>query len=108
MSISALDKLKQMTAWTAEPALSEDDLAASLDAGARTDTNGYTPVDEEWQPTYDLNAAAAHAWLTKAARASSTTEGDPAAGFVTSKIFDNCRAMAKIFAGKRSGTLTTR
>lgn len=108
MPISALDKLKQMTAWTAEPALTEDDLAASLAAAARTDANGYTPADEEWQPTYDLNAAAANAWLTKAARTAGTTEGDPAAGIVTSKVFDNCRAMAKIFAGKRCGTVSTR
>ena len=97
-----------MTAWTVEPALTEDDLAASLASAAKMDANGYTPVDEEWQPTYDLNAAAANAWLTKAARASSTTEGDPATGPVTSKVFDNCRAMAKLFAAKRSGTFSTR
>lgn len=108
MPISDLDKLKQMTAWTAEPALSEDDLAAALGVAARVDANGFGPIDEEWQPTYDLNAAASHAWLTKAARAAGTTEGDPATGIVTSRVFDNCRAMARIFAAKRSGTISTR
>lgn len=53
-----------------------------------------------------LNAAASAAWLVKAARASALTEVDPPeSGIVTSKVFDNCRAMARIYAAKRNLTL---
>ena len=98
-----LDKLKQMTAWDTEPALSEDDLEELLAAAALEDANGLAPLNEEWTPTYDLNAAVTHGWLIKAARAAATVEVDPPeSGIVTSKVFDNCRAMARIYAAKRA------
>ncbi|MCA1608266.1 MAG: hypothetical protein LC730_02265, partial [Acidobacteria bacterium] len=58
--------------------------------------------DDDWTPTYDLNAAAAAGWLIKAARAAATVEVDPpGSGIVTSKIFENCRAMARIYSARR-------
>lgn len=98
-----------MTAWTSDPALTEPELAGTLATFARQDANGYTPSVEEWLPTYDLNAAAAQAWLVKAARASTLTEIDPpGSGIVTSKIFDNCRAMARIYAAKTRTSVSVR
>lgn len=106
---TALEKLKRMTAWTTEPALSENDLEGLLAAAALEDANGLAPLNEEWTPTYDLNAAAAQAWLTKAARASALVEVDPpGSGIVTSKVFENCRAMARVYAVKRKVTVTAR
>ena len=96
-----LEKLKRLSAWEAEPALSEDDLEAILGGAALADINGLEPSHEAWTPTYDINAAAAAAWLAKAARASSLVEVDPpGSGIVTSKVFDNCRQMARLYAGK--------
>ncbi|MBK8466125.1 MAG: hypothetical protein IPL32_09860 [Chloracidobacterium sp.] len=104
---TALDKLKRITAWDAEPTLSEDDLDAILAVAALVDIDGLVPSDEEWKPTYDLNAAAASAWLVKAARASTLTEVDPPeSGIFTSKVFDNCRAMARIYAAKRNASMS--
>jgi len=104
---TALEKLKRITAWDADPALSEDDLEAALSSSALADIDGLTPSDEDWKPTYDLNAAAARAWLVKAARASPLFEIDPpGSGIMTSKIFDNCRAMARIYAAKRNTTMS--
>jgi hypothetical protein len=99
-----LDKLKQMTAWDTEPALTEDELNDALAAAALEDSNGLAPSHEEWTPTYDLNAAAAAAWLIKAARAAATVD-TPTEGAVTSKVFDNCRAMARIYTAKRKVTV---
>ena len=100
---TAKDKLKRITAWDAEPTLSEGDLDAALAAAALADADGLAPSDVGWKPTYDINAAAAAAWLVKAARASPLTEVDPpGSGTITSKVFDNCRAMARIYAAKRS------
>ena len=92
-----------MTAWNVEPTLSEDDLDGILAVVALEDSDGLSPADEDWKPTYDLNAAASAAWLVKAGRASALTEVDPPdSGIVTSKVFDNCRAMARIFTAKRT------
>ena len=92
-----------MTAWDVEPTLSEGDLDGILAVVAKEDENGLPPDDSSWTPTYDLNAAAAAAWLVKAARASPLTEVDPpGSGIFTSKVFDNCRAMARIYTAKRN------
>lgn len=85
--------------------LTEDELTELLAAAALVDANGLAPLNEEWTPTYDLNAAASQGWLIKAARAASLVD-EPTAGVVTSKIFDNCRAMARIYAGKRKIAVT--
>lgn len=105
--MSYLNKLKQLTAWDAEPTLTEDELNELLAATALEDANGLAPLNEEWTPTYDLNAAASQGWLIKAARAAALVD-EPTAGVVTSKIFDNCRAMARIYAGKRKIAVTLR
>ena len=94
-----------MTDWSTAPALTEDELEDALAAAALQDANGLAPLHEEWTPTYDLNAAAAAAWLIKAARAAATVD-EPTAGVVTSKVFDNCRAMARIYTAKRKVSVT--
>jgi len=95
-------KLKKLTAWDTDPALTELELDELLVAAALEDKIGLHPLHVDWTPTYDLNAAAASAWLIKAGRASSTTETEPDSFYVTSKIFDNCCKTAKIFRAKRS------
>ncbi|MFT3743300.1 MAG: hypothetical protein QM785_03295 [Pyrinomonadaceae bacterium] len=100
-----LEKLKQLTAWDAEPALTEDDLDELLVSASLEDANGLAPINEEWTPTYDLNAAAVAGWLIKAGRAAATID-TPESGPITSKIFDNCRTMAGIYAAKRKATIT--
>ena len=102
--MSYLEKLKQLTAWDVAPTLTEPELEDILAAAALEDANGLAPLHEEWSPTYDLHAAVAQAWLIKAARSAATTD-EPTAGAVTSKIFDNCRSMARIYAGKRKTTV---
>ena len=102
-----LDKLKQMTAWDSDPTLSEDDLNNLLGGAALEDAAGLAPLNEEWTPTYDLNAAAVAGWLTKAGRAAATVD-EPTAGIVTSKVFDNCRLMARIYASKRNRSVSVR
>ena len=59
---SPKDKLKRITAWDAEPILSEDDLDAVLAQAAKADVDSLAPDDVDWTPTYDLNAAAAAAY----------------------------------------------
>jgi hypothetical protein len=103
--MTSLEKLKLFTAWTDEPVLTEDELEDVLAETALTDGGGKTPETEGWTPTYDINKAASEAWLIKAARAAAMVEVDPPeSGIVTSKVFDNCRRMARLYADRRSGT----
>lgn len=98
---SAKDKLKKMTAWDTAPALADAEIDELLDQSALMDAGGLAPLSLEWTPTYDLNAAAAAGWLIKAGRASELIEVDPpGSGLFTSKVFDNCRAMARIYRAK--------
>lgn len=100
-----LEKLKQITAWDIEPQLTEDELEEFLAAAALEDAAGLSPLHEEWTPTYDLNAAASAAWLVKAARSAQMVEVDPpGSGLFTARVFENCRAMARIYAAKRTFT----
>ena len=104
--MSYLDQLKLITAWDTKPELTEDDLNGALATAAIADADGHAPTHVSWSPTYDLNAAAAAAWLIKAARAVPEVEvegTDPA--ILTSKVFDNCRSMARIYAAKRTATV---
>jgi hypothetical protein len=95
--------LKRMTASDVEPQLSDDEIDSLIVANGVEDGAGFLPGDGLWTPTYDLNAAAAGGWLIKAGRASGLVEIDPpGSGIMTSKIFDNCRAMAKSFRSKCS------
>jgi hypothetical protein len=104
--MTPLEKLKLITAWDKAPVLSEDELDAVLAQSAVVDTAGLAPIDALWTPTYDMNAAAAAAWLIKAARASVLVEVDPpGSGIVTAKVFDNCRAMARIYRSRMSRTI---
>jgi hypothetical protein len=103
---SPLDKLKRMTAWETEPVLNEDDLNAALGTAPVPDTNGIDPGDDDWIPTYDLNRAAAEAWMLKAAM--STALVDAGSGISTSKVFDNCRAMARFYRGRGNVTVSVR
>lgn len=95
------DTLKKMTAWDVEPALADDELDELLIPCCLKDHEGLPPSDPGWSPTYDLNLAAANGWLVKAARAAAMVEVDPpGSGVMTSKVFDNCRAMARIYRAK--------
>lgn len=96
------DKLKKMLAWDTAPALTDGEVDELLTSFSMTDKSGLAPADLLWTPTYDLNSAAAAGWLLKAGRATSLVEIDPpGSGLFTSKVFDNCRAMARIYRAKR-------
>lgn len=105
MPETAKDKLKKMTAWDAAPVLTEAELDELLGQSGMADANGIAPGEEGWLPTYDLNAAAAAGWLIKAGRVSSLVEVDPpGSGLFTSKIFDNCRIMARLYGARCRAT----
>ncbi len=95
-----------MTAWDSAPALADAEIDELLLQSSVADSTGLAPSATGWIPTYDLNSAAAAGWLIKAGRASELVEVDPpGSGIFTSKVFDNCRAMARIYAAKVRATV---
>ncbi len=95
------DKLKKMTAWDVAPTLTDAEIDELLVPCCLKDNEGLAPSDPSWTPTYDLDLAAANGWLIKAGRASQMVEVDaPSSGIFTSKVFDNCRAMARIYRAR--------
>jgi hypothetical protein len=104
--MTPIEKLKLMAAWEATPALTEAEVEALLDAAAVADENGSSPQTDTWVPTYDLNRAAATAWLIKAARSSDQTEVDPPdSGIVTSRVFENCLKMSRVYTAKATASV---
>jgi hypothetical protein len=101
MPETAQEKLKKMTASDVAPTLTDDEIDEILIPCCLVDAAGNTPTAIGWTPTYDLNAAAATGWMIKAARAAATVEVDPpGSGLFTSKVFENCRAMGRIYRAK--------
>ena len=104
MPESAKEKLKKLTAWTTEPALTDVEIDELLAASGLADAEGNAPSSEDWTPTYDINAAAAEGWLIKAGRAASTTETEPDSLQVTSRVFENCVRLARLYSTKRAAS----
>ena len=90
------------------PELADAELDELLDQASKADAAGVAPGGVGWVPTYDLNTAAAAGWLIKAGRASMLVEVDPpGSGIYTSKVFDNCRTMAKTYSTRCRMTVGT-
>jgi hypothetical protein len=96
------EKLKKLTAWDVYPLLTDGEIDELLLQASIPDKEGVGPTSEDWEPTYDLNSAAAAGWLIKAGRAASTTETEPDSVNVTSRVFANCLRMSRIYSDKRA------
>lgn len=107
----AVFRLRKMTAAESEPVLTDSDLSAVLYDAQRIDRYGVKPSEEGWEPTYDLNAAAADAWQMKAAAAAGDYDfSADGASYSRSQIVAQCLAMEDRYrkrAGHRYGRRTT-
>lgn len=102
-----LTRLTTMTAAESEPALSAIELDELVRLARRADTSGREIDDDDWTPTYDLNAAAAIGWTWKAGKAASdVTFNTDGQGFSMSHLFDHCERMAKRYASRAAYTIT--
>jgi hypothetical protein len=94
----ARNQLSRMTAADEEPTLDDAALDDLLYSAQLEDGDGIAPSEDDWTPTYDLNAAAAEGWRWKAARAASsyafTMDGD----FAERSILHlRCKEMAEMY-----------
>jgi hypothetical protein len=98
---TALERLARMTAASTAPELSNDELETLLVIAARVDRDGHTADAEGWEPTYDLNAAAAEGWRWKGAAAAAcidvSTDGT---NLRRSQVHEHCMRVAAHYAAR--------
>jgi hypothetical protein len=108
MAESALDRLKRLTAWDKDPALSLDDLNAILEAYQVHDAEGILPGEDGWVPTYRLNAAIVEAWEMKAGLSAEYVSTDMNGDRLSSNlVHDHCIQMAAKYRRKGSTSVST-
>lgn len=97
----AAERLAVMVAATTAPTLDDDIVLGLLATAAREDARGNGPTVVGWEPTYDLNWAAAEGWRLKAglaaAQYSVTADG---ATFQRNQVFEHCERMAAHYAAR--------
>ena len=102
------DDLYRMLAAESEPALSLDDIHALLRAHRIADRHGVAPIDINWEPTYDLNAAAAEGWRRKAAlvadRFAFSADG---ATYNRDQLYKHCMEQSRRYSARAVRTLDT-
>lgn len=97
-SDTAMARLDQMLSPNLEPVLDSDDMDLILDQAKRADSAGNSPSSDDWNPTWDLEAAAVIGWEIKAGRAASTFDfGEDSQRFNASQVHDQCMAMARLY-----------
>lgn len=101
--MEASDRLKLMVAADTVPKLSDEDIEELLAGAARNDSEGRKPEDDEWEPTYNLRAAARMGWRVKMGRAAHLVSADMDGDRMSSdQIFEHCREMVRQYGGTAS------
>jgi hypothetical protein len=95
------EHLRILTQADLEPGVTEQELNFLLERFAVIDSEGRSPQNPEWQPTCDLNAAAAEGWRIKAGKFAHQHDVTvDAQDFNASQKHAQCMAMAERFAKK--------
>lgn len=99
-----LERLTLMLGGDNAPALGAEVIQSLLEDSAREDEEGRDPLDPEWEPTYDFDAAAAVGFQMKAAKVAGgydfAVEGK---SFSRSQAFEHFQQMARFHALRTSG-----
>jgi len=101
-AVSALARLRSMTASSTDPVLTEEELDLLLEGCRLEDSEGVAPGGTDWIGTYDLSRAAAEGWRWKAGKAASRYQfaSEGVGSFNRNQVVEACERMAKMYAGK--------
>jgi len=95
---AAIEQVTLLTQPTEFPIVHAAVVESIVDNSARPDADGNLPDDEDWQPSYDLNAAAATVFEAKAAlvanRYDTNTDGQ---GLSRSQLLAHFQSMARMY-----------
>ena len=109
MTVSAdlIAQLRRMIAESGSTTYSDAELEAVIEKYPLIDANGFFPDNDDdlddWDPTYDLNAAAAQIWAEKAAAVAANFDfSADGATFHRSQEFEMATRMAAFYKARRS------
>lgn len=95
---AARARLERMVAVDAQPRLTAAEVEDLLGAFRLVDAAGLAPDETGWEPTYDLNGAAAEGWRWKEAKATELVNfSADGASFNRGDIVKACAAMAEYY-----------
>lgn len=95
-----------MTSADVDPKLTAQDVDDLLEDHARVDAEGRLPDHDEWEPTYDLNMAAAAGWDLKAALcAHQVGFSADGASFHLEQLRANAEAQAELYRKRAAGAI---
>lgn len=106
------EHFKLMIAAVSEPVLTSFEIEGILGRFAMVDAQGREADDLEWSPVYDLNGAAAMAWLIKSGKLAQEMQtttfsgGNPTAVQSYHQKYEHCVGMSKLYANKTAGTVS--
>lgn len=104
----AATKLALMVLSDEDPELSPDQMDDILAHARRPDADDYTYADDEWTPTWDLDAAAAEGWRRKAGLAASRFNfAEDSQRFDRAQVYANCLQQAEQYARRAMGAIPT-
>ena len=94
-------RLRRMVQPDAPPTLTDDEVKELLEEAKRTDRFDVWPTQDGWEPTWDLPAAAAEAWMVKAGKAAADVSFDADGSRIdASDVHEHCRRMASHYASQ--------
>jgi len=102
----AVDRVKVLSSYDGFPEVVTALVEAFVDDAARPDSEGRLPSDEDWSPTFDLNAAVATVFETKAAlvanRYDTATDGQT---LNRSQLVAHFTALGRMYRNRIASTL---
>jgi hypothetical protein len=102
----AVDRVKLLTSFDAFPEVEGTVVEAFVVDAARPDADGLLPSDEDWTPTYDLNAACATVYELKAALVANRYDtSTDAQSLSRSQLIAQFRQMAKLYRDRIASTM---
>ena len=104
----ALERLERLVLNEEDPALDSDQLDDCLSYARRPDSEDRDANDPDWEPTWDLDAAAAEGWRRKAGfAASSFNFAEDSQRFDRAQVYAHCLQQANEYARRAMGSIPT-
>ena len=103
-----VERVKTLTAATARPTLTDDEVTTSIQAYPMEDRDCLTPEDVGWTQTWDINQAVAELWGVKAGKVAGdfNFQADQAQ-YSKGDVMAHCLAMQAKYAARVGGSADT-
>lgn len=99
-------KLETMVFADQDPALDNDQILDLLTYARRPDAADNDYTDADWDPTWDLDAAAAEGWRRKAGIAAARFNfAEDGQNFQRAQIYSHCLSQAEQYARRAMGSI---